>query len=138
VEQFLYINVSRGFFAVRSRPLSNFFPPRLKDAANKRRGRRQVLRLLTSMRLQERERWLAIIIVHAAVHATNDPGVIMHASSASGAGHWISALIFCAFDIGTPFFHSPPRLVCPDKESVRVQGLSHKVCDVFMLGLAQN
>jgi hypothetical protein len=56
------------------------------------------------MRPYKRERWLAIIIVHAAVHATNDPGVIMHASSASGAGHWISALIFFAFDIGTPFF----------------------------------
>lgn len=74
--------------------LSNFLP-RLKNAANKRRGRRQVLRLLTSLR--RRERWLAIIIVHAAVHATNDPGVIMHASSGAPADHWISALIFFRF-----------------------------------------
>lgn len=47
------------------------------------------------------------------MHATNDPGVIMHASSASGAGHWISALIFFAFDIGTPFFHSPTETGLP-------------------------
>jgi hypothetical protein len=96
------------------------FLPRLKDAANKQAAGSETSSQVVNVNATTREREMArnYYIVQAAVHATNDAGVIMHASSASGAGHWISALIFFAFDIGTPLFHaSRRRLVCPDEES---------------------
>lgn len=89
----------------------------------------QVVNVNATTRERDGSQLLNIYIVEAAVHATNDPGVIMHASSAS-AGHWISALIFFAFDIGTRLFHTRRRLVCPDEESIRIiaQGMRALWC----------